>query len=177
MPWTQSGMQTNNRRTRNSIIFFASAGVWLVIDQLTKALADTAGPGTLLWPGIRGVFDFYLVHNIGGAWGIFSGNTFALGLFALIVCAAVLVIAHMRRSKAGSLEMFSLALIFAGGAGNAIDRFIRGYVVDFFDFRLIHYPVFNVADIGVVVGFTLLLLVLIRECREADDAEGDSRSH
>lgn len=170
-------MQTNCRRTRNSLVFFASAGAWLVVDQLTKALADTAVPGTLLWPGIRGVFDFSLVHNNGGAWGIFSGDTFALGLFALIVCAAILVIAHLRRSKASGLEMFSLALIFAGGAGNAIDRFVRGYVVDFFDFRLINYPVFNVADIGVVVGFILLLLVLVREYREVDDAKGDSDNH
>lgn len=167
-------MQTNNKRIRNSAIFFASAAVWLVADQLTKALADTAVPGTLLWPGIRGIFDFSLVHNIGGAWGIFAGNTGALGLFALIVCAVILVVAHVRAPKASGLEMFSLALILAGGAGNALDRFLRGYVVDFFDFRLIDYPVFNVADIGVVVGFILLLLVLFREYRRAEDEDSAS---
>lgn len=165
-------MPAKNRRARNAIIFFASAFVWLGADQLTKALADAAEPGTLLWPGIRGVFDFYLVHNIGGAWGIFSGNTLALGLFALVVCAIVVLVAHVRRQKAGALEMLALALIFAGGAGNAIDRFVRGYVVDFFDFRLINYPVFNMADIGIVVGVAMLALVLIAECRQTDEQDG-----
>lgn len=164
-------MRAKNKHTRNAVIFFASAIVWLGVDQLTKALADTAVPGTLLWPGMRGVFDFYLVHNIGGAWGIFSGNTFALGLFALVVCAIVAAVAHMRRTKASAIEMISLALLFAGGAGNAIDRFVRGYVVDFFDFRLIDFPVFNVADIGIVIGIAMLVLVLISECRHEEEQD------
>lgn len=157
-----------SKRARNTLVFFGGALAWLAIDQLTKALADTAAPGTLLWPGIPGVFDLYLVHNIGGAWGIFAGSQFALGVFALVICAVIVVAAHLRRSKGSTAEMAALALVFAGGLGNALDRFLRGYVVDFFDFRLIDYPVFNVADIGVVVGVILLIVVLFCEMRKED---------
>lgn len=157
-----------SKRTTNTLVFFVGALAWLALDQLTKALADTAAPGTLLWPGAPGVFDFYLVHNTGGAWGIFAGNQTALGVFALVVCAVILLAGHLRRSKAPTVEMAAYALVLAGGLGNAIDRFVRGYVVDFFDFRLIDYPVFNVADIGVVVGVILLVIVLFMQMRHED---------
>lgn len=54
-----------------------------------------------------------------------------------------------------------LAAIVGGGIGNLIDRVARGYVVDFIDFRLIHFAIFNVADIFVVVGVILLLIYLL----------------
>ena len=154
-------MSRLSKRTRNTLVFAASALVWLVVDRLTKALADVGAPGTVLWPGIPGVFDLQLVHNTGAAWGLFAGNPAALGWVALVICAVVLVGGHLRRSTASVPEMLGYALILAGGAGNAIDRFTNGYVVDFFNFDLIGFPVFNVADIGVVVGFVLVAIVLL----------------
>ncbi|MGI6591443.1 MAG: signal peptidase II [Eggerthellaceae bacterium] len=164
-------MSKKSNRKRNTILFFASALAWLVFDQLTKALADGVEPGQVLWSGVTGVFDFQLVHNTGAAWGLFAGNPAALGVFALLVCACLLVIAHIRRDRASALEMLSFALIFAGGLGNAIDRFAHGYVIDFIDFYCIDYPVFNVADIGVVCGFILLLIVLLFFFRTPGDAD------
>lgn len=154
-------MSQQNKRKRNTILFFAGGLVWVILDQLTKKLANGAEPGQVIWSGVPGVFDFQLVHNTGAAWGAFAGNPAALGGFSLIVCLLLLVIAHIRRDKASALEMISLALIFAGGLGNAIDRFLCGYVIDFIDFYCIGYPVFNVADIGVVCGFILLVIALL----------------
>ena len=65
------------------------------------------------------------------------------------------------------LELFSLSLILAGGVGNLIDRISLGYVIDFIDVRLIHFAIFNVADMCITVGAILLCLaVLIEDKRE-----------
>ena len=110
--------------------------------------------------------DIRLVHNTGGAWGIFSDSTFALGVFSLIVCA-VLAGSCLATLKASSFaQVVSFALIVAGGIGNAIDRFVQGFVTDFIEFSFIDFPVFNVADIGVTCGFALLVIALILEWRK-----------
>ncbi len=61
-----------------------------------------------------------------------------------------------------------MALVVAGGLGNAIDRFTLGYVVDFIEPVFIDFPVFNVADIGVTCGFVLFVVAMILAYRRAD---------
>ena len=60
--------------------------------------------------------------------------------------------------RATALETCALSLIAAGGIGNAIDRFVNGFVVDFIDLTFMDFPVFNIADIGVTCGFVLLVI-------------------
>ena len=142
----------------NAAIFGGVVLAWLVLDYFTKRLFDTVSVGTQLWTGIPGILDFRLVHNTGAAWGMFGGSTFALGIFALAFCAVLLVVAFMRRQKARKLEMVGYAMVLAGGIGNAIDRFMNGYVVDFIETTFIDFPVFNIADIGVTCGFALIVI-------------------
>jgi len=154
---TQNGMSTTNAK-RNAVVFGGVAVVWLVIDRLTKQWADTVPVGDLLWAGIPGFLDFRLVHNTGAAWGMFGDATVALGIFAVVFCALLLLVAHMRREKALVWEMAGYGLVLAGGIGNAIDRFVNAYVVDFIETTFIEFPVFNVADIGVTCGFALVVI-------------------
>jgi signal peptidase II len=66
-----------------------------------------------------------------------------------------------------SIKSLSLAFIIGGALGNLIDRFRFNFVVDFFDFRLINFAIFNVADIFIVLGSILLVIVLLLEPSEA----------
>ena len=70
-------------------------------------------------------------------------------------------------------RLLSLVLIAAGALGNAIDRVMHGFVVDMFDFRIIHFPVFNVADIFITVGGVLFVLYVLFQHKEEKAEERD----
>ena len=91
-------------------------------------------------PLLPGVVQLTRLHNTGAAWSSFSGKT---GLLA-----AVTVVRH-------PLGLSAAMLVLGGGIGNMIDRIFRGYVVDMFDLEFMDYPIFNLADIFVVVGVIL----------------------
>ena len=140
-------------------LFVGVSFVWLAIDRVSKIWADSVQPGTVLVEDIGGLFEFVLVHNTGAAWGMFSNSTFALGIFSLVVCALILIVLFTYLRKNGNLvQVFFLALVFAGGLGNAIDRMTHSYVIDFINAKFISFPVFNVADIGVTCGIVLFML-------------------
>ena len=140
-------------------LFAGVSLAWLVLDRITKIWADSAEPGTVLVEDIGGLFEFVLVHNTGAAWGMFSNSTFALGIFSLVVCVVILVVLFTYVRKEGNLiQVFFLALVFAGGLGNAIDRMAYSYVIDFINAKFISFPVFNIADIGVTCGIVLFML-------------------
>ena len=151
--------------------FFAIVVVWVVLDQLTKSFFAGMQPGGILAGPFAGIFDIRLVHNTGGAWGVFAGNTTALGVFSLVVCVLLLVYYFWQRNEVNATQTIGIALIVAGGIGNAIDRFSQGFVTDFIEFSFFDFPVFNVADIGVTCGFVLLFLGLALSWRnESKDA-------
>ena len=93
---------------------------------------------------------------------MFGDSTFALGVVSVIVCIAVVLVFLFYEwafgHRATALETCALSLIAAGGIGNAIDRFVNGFVVDFIDLTFMDFPVFNIADIGVTCGFVLLVI-------------------
>ena len=78
----------------------------------------------------------------------------------MIVIIAVVLFVIAKRPK-NKLLLLSLSMIASGGIGNLIDRIRFGYVVDFLDFRLINFPIFNVADIFVTVGAALFIALLL----------------
>ncbi len=166
-------------------MFGAVAIAWFVLDWATKSLLNGAHQvGDVISEPILGLVRLHLVHNTGAAWGMFGDSTFLLGVMSLLVCVAIsaylLVLAH----RPSMLETVGAALVVAGGLGNAVDRFVLGYVVDFIEPVFIDFPVFNVADIGVTCGFVLFLAgFLLRERRlaaaekaaaEAGGADGEA---
>lgn len=162
-------------RSRDAIAFACVSICWLALDLLAKRIVDVADPDTILWEGIPGFLDFTLVHNTGGAWGLFSGIPWALGVFSLIVCALCALYVFVIAPGQSMVGVIGLALVFAGGIGNAIDRFQMGYVVDFIQALFIDFPVFNIADIGVTCGFALFLVSLFLKPRSLSES-ADSRS-
>ncbi|MEB1813859.1 signal peptidase II [Adlercreutzia mucosicola] len=148
-------------RGRNGIIFALVAVAWLAIDIATKADFNSYQLGQVIAGPFLGLFQFRLVHNTGAAWGMFGDSTFALGVMSLVVCTALAVYLLAIARRANVAEVVGIALVFAGGLGNALDRFTLGYVVDFIDTTFIDFPTFNVADIGVTCGFVLFFLGML----------------
>ena len=171
-------------------LFCAVAVVWVVLDQAAKVYFENAYALGEASVTDFGLFRFRLVHNTGMAWGLFGDSTFALGVLSCIVCAAILAAFLVWPRLAGhrltGLETLGLSLVFAGGLGNALDRFLQGYVVDFIEFTFIDFPVFNIADIGVTCGFVIIVLGFILADRKAsqsasgveplEDGEGEPRA-
>ena len=153
---------------RNAAVFVAVAAVWLAVDLLTKAYFDGFAPGEVVAGPFLGLFRFKLVHNTGMAWGMFSDSTLALGVMSLLVCVVLALYLLVLSPRASLAQALGVALVVAGGIGNAIDRFSQGYVVDFIDLAFMDFPVFNVADIGVTCGFVLFLVALVVEWRHED---------
>ena len=152
-----------DHRRRNAVIFAAVVIVCLILDQATKLYFNGFALGEVIAGPFLGVFDFRLVHNFGAAWGIFSNATFALGVVSLVVCALLVVYLFVLAPDSSRLGTVGIALVFAGGIGNAIDRFTLGYVVDFIEPVFIDFPVFNIADIGVTCGFVIFFISLALE--------------
>ncbi len=109
-------------------------------------------------------FLLTLTHNTGGAWGLLPhGNPIFIG-FAF-VAAAALLFAYHRVARPDSLIAGAFALALGGAFGNLLDRLRHGYVVDFFDARIIHWPIFNVADSAISLSIVLLLIHFFRSAR------------
>ncbi len=149
--------------------------IGVVADQLVKYWASTAlrEAGTIpLW---EGVFHLTYCENTGAAFSLLSGHRWVL----LAVTAAALIGMFVALSKHYMKNAFgrtSLRLIIAGAVGNMLDRFLLGYVVDMFDFRLIDFPVFNVADILLCVGVGMMAVyVLVMEPRLEKQAKEDGK--
>ena len=143
------------------IIPLIAAVLLVAVDQITKyiALTQLKPIGSVTF--IDGFMDFTFVENRGAAFGIFSGKTWLLLVISIIICAVLVwAMTKMPKTKEYRTLRVTFVLILSGAVGNIIDRALRGYVVDFFEFTFIKWPVFNMADIYVVVG-TIVMAVII----------------
>ena len=133
------------------------------LDQITKAIARSSlkpkGSITI----IKNFFKFTYVENKGGAWGAFSGK---LWLFIIITVIALGIMFYLLKDfnlQNNKMYSIGLCLIIAGAIGNFIDRLALKYVTDFLDFYIFGYdfPVFNVADICIVIGVFMLIVQIL----------------
>lgn len=157
---------------------FVVAAMWLVLDQATKVLAVEGLPETAVG-GQLGPFDLRLVRNPGGAFGIPGFPALFLIVTVLVI---VLVVRALPRTDRLSLAA-AYGLVSGGALGNVIDRLARrgdegfgsGHVVDFLD--LGWWPVFNLADVGIVVGAVAIAVLLTIVDREERAAEAERAQH
>ncbi|MBQ1303134.1 MAG: signal peptidase II, partial [Firmicutes bacterium] len=130
----------------------------VLVDQVLKwIVCNTLEIGQSV-PLIDGVFHFTYIRNFGAAFSILQNRLSFLILVTVLITAVLLVFLYRTRKTANKLMLISIPLIIGGGIGNLIDRIRLGYVVDFLDFCLIHFPVFNFADCCVTIGAALLVL-------------------
>lgn len=151
-------------------LFYLIALIIVVIDQVTKAIIVRTMALSETIPLIEGVFHITSHRNRGAAFGILQDARVFFIIVTIIVVAAI--IWYMPRLRQHKLSLTALSLILGGAVGNFIDRLLQGEVVDFLDFRLINFPIFNVADSAIVIGVSLLLLDSLRESKRSP-SQGD----
>ena len=154
---------------KREIKMFIGCVFLILLDQVTKLLAlqnlKGQNPVTL----IPDVFQLLYVENRGAAFGILQNRQWVFLIITVIVLAA-LVWALPKIPQERHFLPLTLCLCFigAGAVGNMIDRIFRGYVVDFFYFKLIDFPVFNVADIYVTTAAVILIVLIVILYKEED---------
>lgn len=165
-------------RLRKYLPPFLVAACIVLLDQITKYWAVERLFAQEDITVIPGVFYFHFAANNGAAWSMFAGQR--LVLLAVTVAALALICYVLAKgwvdTAAGRLGMW---FVLGGALGNFLDRAFRegGLVVDFLDFRLINFPIFNVADIFITVGGVLFAVFVIqltlREYRQKRDGGDD----
>ena len=107
------------------------------------------------------IFRLEFVKNYGAAFNIFSGNRIFLS-FISIIFSILLIYLILRKNNFNSIDLISYSFILGGTFGNGIDRLLRGFVIDFINLKFIHFPVFNIADISINIGFIFLFYSIFK---------------
>jgi signal peptidase II len=144
-----------------NIFFWVATLVCLGLDQVTKYAVMTRMElydSIALLPGI---FQLNYVTNKGAAFSLFSESGDWLKWVSLLV-SLVLVAIGCFGGKLNRWEQLGYGCILGGAIGNGIDRFVYGHVIDFLDFELINFPVFNIADMSINIGLAFMLLAFIQ---------------
>jgi signal peptidase II len=138
-------------------LFWVAAIISFVLDQLTKYWIVQNFNLTETQPILSGVFHLTYVTNTGAAFSLLSGKVEWLRWLSLAVSLGLMALAWFGGAL-NTFEQLGYGLILGGALGNGIDRFVAGSVVDFLDFRLIQFPVFNFADVFINAGIVCLLI-------------------
>ena len=140
--------------------------MWIIIilaivisDQITKqlVLSNLKELGSI--PIIQNVFHLTYVENRGAAFGILQNQKYFFVIMKFIVITAIIYVLIKHKDLRKSV-VICLSLIVGGAIGNLIDRLRFGFVVDFFDFII--WPVFNIADMAIVLAQILLIYIVLK---------------
>ena len=110
---------------------------------------------------INGVLSLTHLRNNGAAWSLLEGQQWFFTIITIIVLIVAIWVLIKNINK--NWYAFSLTLIISGALGNFIDRIRQGYVVDMFQLDFINFPIFNVADILLSIGFVVLFIAILTE--------------
>ena len=136
-------------------LYFLSLSIFIVlIDQFTKYLIFNNQKLFISKDFL--LFRLEFVKNYGAAFNIFSGSRIFLSIISIIF-SIILINLILRKNSSKLIDLFSYSFFLGGTIGNGIDRIIKGFVIDFINLNIINFPVFNIADISINVGFIFLL--------------------
>ena len=144
-------------------IYFLSLSIFIVlIDQFTKYLMFYNKKLFINKDFLLFKLDF--VKNYGAAFNIFSGSRIFLSLISILF-SILLIYLIFRKNTLNSFDLYSYSFILGGTIGNGVDRIYKGFVVDFINLNIINFPVFNIADISINIGFIFLLYNIFKNNR------------
>lgn len=156
-------------RILNYLLSFFVFAILIAADQVTKILAVQHLKNKPPVDIIKDVLQLTYVQNTGAAWGMMSGwQTFFIILTSLMFVAVVFVYIITPMRKKYCALRWILVILGAGAIGNLIDRIMNGYVHDFIYFKIIDFPVFNVADICVTVSMFVMIFLVIFKYKDDD---------
>ena len=144
-------------------LYFLSLSIFIIlIDQFTKYLMFYnyklfTNKDFLL-------FRLDYVKNYGAAFNIFSGSRIFLS-FLSIIFSILLIYLMLSKKTLKLVDLTSYSFILGGTIGNGIDRILKGFVIDFINLNIINFPVFNIADISINIGFIFLFYSIFKNKR------------
>ena len=147
---------------QNRAYFILLSILIILIDQLTKLLISYNYKSFINIDFLLFKLDF--VKNYGAAFNIFSGSRIFLSIISIIF-SIILFYLIIRKSSTNILDYYSYSFILGGTVGNGIDRIINGYVIDFINLNIINFPVFNIADLSINIGFIILVYRIFKNNR------------
>ena len=144
-------------------LYFLFLSIFIIlIDQFTKYLMLYNHKILLNKDFI--LFRIEFVKNYGAAFNLFSGSRIFLSLISIIF-STLLIYLIVRKNTLNSIDLYSYSLILGGTIGNGMDRILKGFVIDFINLNIINFPVFNIADIAINIGFVFLLFNIFKNNR------------
>lgn len=152
-----------------NLIYLLGAALIIGVDRITKiwVTSNAEMPGDVI-TRIGNLFSFTYVRNEGAAFSMLSGRLGLLSIISIAFCIGVVIYWIVKKPK-NRLLCTALAMMAAGALGNAFDRIIYGYVIDFIKTEFVNFAVFNVADIAITVGAALLVLSVCLEDKKNGD--------
>ena len=144
------------------VLFFGI--IFVIVDQIIKVVLSSKMIVNQTYIIIKKFFSISLVHNTGAAFSILSDNTWVLILIGILVLVG-LILYISKIEIIDDIDMYVYALLIGGITGNLIDRIIHGYVIDYLSFKFGNYyfPIFNFADICIVLAILIILIRMIKE--------------
>ena len=133
----------------------------IVFDQVTKVIAIKQLLPISTYPIIKDVIHFTYVENRGAAFGMLQNQRWVFMVLSTVVMVVILLVMVKYKKFLHPIMLTGLSFTVGGGIGNMIDRTIKGYVVDFIDFTLIDFAVFNIADTFICIGVGLIILDIL----------------
>ena len=144
-------------------LYFLSLSIFIVlIDQFTKYLMLYNKKLFIDKDFLLFKLDF--VKNYGAAFNIFSGSRIFLS-FISISFSTLLIYLIFRKNNLNLIDLYAYSFILGGTIGNGIDRLYKGFVVDFINLNIINFPLFNIADISINIGFIFLIYNIFKNNR------------
>jgi signal peptidase II len=143
------------------MIWFILGVVCFALDIITKNYISSNFKIGESIPVIKDVFHITYHLNSGAAFSILQNKRMLLIIISCAVVSGLVAYLAVKKPE-NKLLLCALTLVLSGASGNLAGRIYRGVVVDFFDFRLINFPIFNIADCLVVIGAGLLILYVFK---------------
>jgi signal peptidase II len=144
-----------------NVYYLISGIAVLMLDQISKYLVVTRVPEGTSKELIHNFLYIVNVKNTGAAFGMFQGYTNILTIISFVAIILIIVLKIILNLDYGFYNVV-LGFILGGAMGNLVDRFFVGEVTDFISFTIFP-PVFNVADSFLVIGFSLIIILILRE--------------
>ncbi|SRR6056297_1507220 len=133
----------------------------LILDRITKYMAAMHLQKIDTIPIAQGVIHLTYAENTGAAFSILKGRQSLLIIITGMVIIVMCYYFWRERKHMSALANIAMSMVIGGATGNWMDRIMFDYVIDFIDFRLIDFAIFNVADSFIVVGAVLLGYIII----------------
>lgn len=144
------------KSTKKKIIILLIGLLLLIIDQVAKFML--INQNILLIPD---VLEFSYSENSGVVLGLIQGDMMIIMIVSIVILGILARLLKKYFDKGRLVYATALVLVFAGGLSNLIDRILRGFVVDYLQIKLFSFPIFNLADLLIIIGIIILFVLII----------------